>query len=212
MAKPDFDCCVFINCPFDEDYAPILQAILFCVTYLGFQPRLALEAMDSGQSRLDKIQSLIGASRYSIHDLSRCQSTEVGEHFRMNMPFELGIDQGCRRYGGKKFERKKFLILEEQKYRYQAAISDLSGCDIEFHAGHFDKAILKVRNWLVNEAGAKPEGPARIQQAYTNFQEWYYERQLASGASDEDIQHYPTKEMLTAMIEWNAAGRPVSFN
>lgn len=125
------------------------------------------------------------------------------------MPFELGIDYGCRQYFGKGREDKRVLILEEKLYRYQAAISDLAGCDISAHAGNFQKAVRKVRNWLVSEAGIDAEGASKILGAYTDFQEWYYESQLAAGFSDEDIQDYPTKELLDAMKKWVAAGKPV---
>ena len=125
------------------------------------------------------------------------------------MPFELGIDYGCRQYFGNGRENKKILILEEKKYRYQAAISDLSGCDIEAHAGDFQKAVRKVRNWLVSEADVAADGASRILGAYTDFQEWYYERQLAAGFSDEDIQDYPTSELLDAMNNWIAEGTPI---
>ena len=209
MSEPSFDTSVFINCPFDEDYEPILQAILFCIVYLGFQPRLARERSDSAENRLEKIRELIEQSKYSIHDLSRSQATKKGEHFRLNMPFELGIDYGCRQYFGEGRDQKKILILEEEPYRYKAALSDLSGCDIEVHSGDFQKAVRKVRNWLVNEAGAPREGAGRILGKYVDFQEWNYERQLAAGFSDEDIQDYPTKELLDAMIEWVAAGKPI---
>jgi hypothetical protein len=125
------------------------------------------------------------------------------------MPFELGIDYGCRQYFGSGRDQKRILILEEEPYRYQAALSDLSGCDIQFHAGDYQKAVRKVRNWLVNEAGAPPEGASRILGKYVDFQEWNYERQLDAGFSDEDIQDYPTKELLEAMMEWVAAGKPI---
>lgn len=55
MAEPSFERSVFINCPFDEDYDPILRAIFFCVVYLGFYPRLATERRDSLENRVDKI-------------------------------------------------------------------------------------------------------------------------------------------------------------
>ncbi len=125
------------------------------------------------------------------------------------MPFELGIDYGCRQYYGRERETKKILILEEKTYRYQAAISDLSGCDIEVHGADFQKAVRKVRNWLVSEAGARRDGASRILGAYVDFQEWHYEQQLAAGFSDEDIQDYPTAELLVAMNKWVAEGRPI---
>ncbi|MEX6506546.1 hypothetical protein [Jiella sp. M17.18] len=199
-----FENSVFINCPFDDDYSPILQAILFCVVYLGFVPRLATERTDSAENRLEKIRGLIESSRYSIHDLSRCQATVAGEHYRLNMPFELGIDYACRLYFGSGREEKKILILEEKRYRYQAALSDLSGCDIETHEADYQKAVRKVRNWLVSEAGADNLGAALILGKYVDFQEWHYERQLRAGFSEEDIQDYPTKELLDSMLIWVA--------
>lgn len=61
MAQPSFERSVFINCPFDEDYEPILQAILFCVVYLGLHPRIARERNDSAEVRIEKITGLIEA-------------------------------------------------------------------------------------------------------------------------------------------------------
>jgi len=107
---------VFLNCPFDSEYRPILQAILFCVVRFGLTPRIATERSDAGEPRVQKIVHLIESSRYSIHDLSRCQAHEAGEHYRLNMPFELGMDFGCRHYGGEPHSRKVILILEEQPY------------------------------------------------------------------------------------------------
>ncbi len=209
MQDVPFEKCVFINCPLDQDYEPILQAILFCVVYLGLSPRLSTERIDSGENRLEKIRELIESSKFSIHDLSRCQAEEEGEFFRLNMPFELGIDYGCRQYFGYGRESKKFLILEEERYRFQKAISDLSGCDIEAHEGDFEVAVRKVRNWLKTEAGVVAEGAAKIIGAYVAFQEWYYERQLTLGFSEEDIRDYPTNELLEAMNDWIAKGKPI---
>ncbi|MFQ5624716.1 MAG: hypothetical protein ACE5FS_15130, partial [Paracoccaceae bacterium] len=115
----------------------------------------------------------------------------------------------CRHYIGGKYEGKRILILEEQKYRYQAALSDLAGSDIQAHAGKFDNAVRKVRNWLASEAGIAADGASRILGAYVDFQEWYYEKQLNAGFSEEDIKDYPTKELLSAMQEWVDLGKPV---
>jgi len=209
LPESRFDRSVFINCPFDEDFEPILQAILFCIIYLGFYPRLARERSDSGESRLEKIKELIESSLYSIHDLSRCQAKKEGEIFRLNMPFELGLDYGCKQYFGRGREAKKILILEEKPYRYQAALSDISGCDIEYHEGNYQKVIRKIRNWLVSEAAASPLGAQHILQKYEDFQEWNYKTKLSSGFSEEDIRDYPTKELLDAMRFWVSNGEPV---
>lgn len=96
---PPFPRSAFVNCPFDEPFAPLLQAIAFCVTDLGFYPRIAPEIADNAAIRLDRIVELVRGSRYGIRDLSRCKSTSIGEYARLNMPFELGIDHACARFG-----------------------------------------------------------------------------------------------------------------
>lgn len=199
---------VFINCPFDEEYAPILQAIIFVIISLGYNPRLASERNDSGESRLEKIREIVEGSKFSIHDLSRCQARKKGEYFRLNMPFELGMDWGCRNYYGEGRDRKRFLILEEKPYRFQAAISDLSGCDIEVHGGEYARAMKCVRDWLRQQTGCEAPGPAGLVSAYATFSEWEYEQKLAQGYSEQDIREYPTFERIETMRAWVAAGRP----
>ena len=208
MAHPEFFKNVFVNCPFDRDFEPILQAILFCLIRFGLKPRIATERSDAGETRLEKIAELIEASKYSIHDLSRCQARVAGEHYRLNMPFELGMDFGCRKYAGEPFAGKKILILEEERFRYQAAISDLAGIDIEAHGGKHDTAIRKVRNWLASLGGFPNLGPSKILSEYEDFQEWHFERQLEAGFSEDDILDFQTPGLLTAMFEWMDRGQP----
>jgi hypothetical protein len=208
-----FERSVFINCPFDGEFEPILQAIMFGIAYLGMTPRLATERNDGGENRLEKIRGLIEGSKFSIHDLSRCQATRVGEHFRLNMPFELGVDFGCRQYFGTGRSEKKFLILEEQRYRFQASISDISGCDIEAYGSDTQKApqnaLRHVRNWLVSEAGVRPVAAKRIWGKYSDFQEWYWEKKAAEGADEDEIRQYPTSELLIEMFSWLDQGQPI---
>ncbi|WP_296335298.1 hypothetical protein [Reyranella sp.] len=185
-----------------------MQAIAFCVVYLGFYPRLAPENADNAAGRLDRIVELVRGSKYAIHDLSRCKSTTANEFSRMNMPFELGIDHACRRFGIGKLANKSILILEETRFDYQKVLSDISGWDIHAHGGNHQKAVRHVRSWLVAQAGAVAIGAARIQGKYIAFQEWYWERELAAGSSQEDIKEYPTAEIIRAMHEWMNAGQP----
>ena len=209
MVAPPYERSVFINCPFDADYAPILEAIEFCLIFLGYEPRVATERNDSGEGRIDKILELLAASKFSIHDLSRSQAAKVGELFRLNMPFELGIDVGCRRFGSAKHRQKRILILEKEQYRYKAALSDIGGVDIQAHGERFDIAIRKVRNWLVSEAGIHATGASRIVDAYDDFRAWNFKELVAKGFSEEDARDYPTTELLKAMKDWLANGRPV---
>lgn len=141
---------VFVNCPFDPHYLPLLRSLLFTIIYLGLKPRIALEAMDAGQARLDKIVGLIADSKFGIHDLSRIEAAKAGDLFRLNMPFELGVDFGCRLYGRGPQKTKRFLILEAEPHRYRAALSDLSGSDVESHGNDPYRIFGVVRNWLKN--------------------------------------------------------------
>lgn len=208
MIDPNFSRNVFVNCPFDGTYEPILKALLFCLVRFDLKPRIATERNNAGETRIDKISELIRASEYSIHDLSRCQAREGGEHYRMNMPFELGMDFACRRYGAEPFDRKKILVLEEQRYRYQAVLSDLAGIDIEAHEGSYETAVRKVRNWLAGMNGFEKVGAAKILSEYEDFQEWYAEGQRAAGFSKDDMRDVSVPELLQAMLDWMAAGGP----
>jgi hypothetical protein len=67
---------------------------------------------------------------------------------RFNMPLELGLHLGARLFGQGRHRRKRALILEAKSHRYDAALSDISGQDIEVHANDPARAIGCVRNWL----------------------------------------------------------------
>ena len=145
MSQEVFEKSIFLNCPFDKEFEPILQAIAFAVLYMGYRPRIALETQNSAELRLNRIRSMIEECKFSIHDLSRSQAKRKGEYYRLNMPFELGLDYGCRHYMAGRQE-KIILVLEEKPYRYQAALSDLAGCDIQAHGNEPERAVRVVRH------------------------------------------------------------------
>ncbi len=64
-----YDRQVFINCPFDNEYWPLLKAIVFVIRACGCTPRSALENSDASEERLAKILRIIGDCKFSIHDL-----------------------------------------------------------------------------------------------------------------------------------------------
>lgn len=82
---------VFINCPFDADYAPLFDAIVFATVCCGFMPRSALESGTVSEPRLARILQALFSSKYSIHDLSRCAGEGSDNLARFNMPLELGM-------------------------------------------------------------------------------------------------------------------------
>jgi hypothetical protein len=202
-----FDKNVFVNCQFDDEYRPLLRPLLFTISYLGFQPRIALEELDSGAPRIQKIVNLIRSSRYAIHDLSRLQARQQGEFYRLNMPLELGIDVGCRVFGRAPLNLKRCLILEVQRYRYQAAISDLAGCDIAVHGGSEEAIVTEVRNWLSSKTSTPAAGPARVWTAFLDFMSDNYDELTAQGFSHRDIEALPVDEFLRCLQRWMRRSR-----
>ena len=193
---------VFVNCPFDKEYVSLLRPLLFTILYLGLTPRIALERSDSGESRLDKIVELVRDSKYSIHDLSRSEASAAGELYRLNMPFELGIDYGCRLFGRPKHREKATLVLESKPHRYKAAISDLSGADIECHYNEPYKVFSVVRHWLKNNCVKAAPGPAQIEAAFTQFMTDDYEALTQEGFSTADVEGLPISELIERMKRW----------
>jgi hypothetical protein len=201
--KREFGKNVFINCPFDSEYYSLLRPLLFTIVYLGFNPKIALEGSDSGEQRIDKICELIKQSKYSIHDLSRLKSKKKGEFFRLNMPFELGIDYGCGRFASNYLSGKKFLILEKGAFDYKKALSDISGLDIKNHDNKPAKIVQAIRNWLVETADLRGvAGPTAIWYKFNDFASDFYTRRQAEGFSDEDLNMMPIREYLNFIERW----------
>jgi hypothetical protein len=147
---------VFINCPFDGAYLPFFHAIIFTVTRCGFSPRCALEIIDSGGTRISKIEKLIEECPLGIHDISRTELDRASNLPRFNMPLELGLFLGAKRYGEGAQKRKRCLVLDSEPYRYQKFMSDIAGQDIEAHGGDIDTLIAKVRNFLNSTVRSAP--------------------------------------------------------
>ncbi len=155
MITASYNDSIFINCPFDDDYAPLLRALVYTIYRCGFAPRSALEEDDGLDIRVDKIARLIDKCKYGIHDISRTEPDPQTGLPRFNMPFELGIFWGAKRFGVKQQKEKIALILEKEKYSYQKYFSDLNGVDVKAHFNKTEQVILSVRNWLHTASGRK---------------------------------------------------------
>jgi hypothetical protein len=200
---PSFENQVFINCPFDKNYEPLLKPLLFTVIRLDLFPRIASERLDSAEVRLDKIKELIQSSQFSIHDLSRSKSSKKGEFFRMNMPFELGLDLGCKTYNpDEKYQSKKILILESEKYSTQKALSDLSFADCKTHKGEAEEIVYEVRNWFYECGFKNLESASAIWDDFNYFYTDLYEERIKAGFKTKDIDRLPMNEFIDAIFQW----------
>ncbi len=162
---------VFVNCPFDKGYKPIFDAIVFAVTDLGFVARSAREEDDGGEFRLAKIQRIIEQCRYGVHDISAVTLDSTHKLPRFNMPLELGLFLGCKRYGSNRQRYKVSLIFDADLYRYQIFISDIAGQDIHAHGNDVKTAIGELRTWLATASKrTKLPGGKDIFERYKRFQ------------------------------------------
>jgi hypothetical protein len=150
---------VFINVPFDRRYKKLFDALVFAVHDCGFLARSAREQDDGSQVRLDKLYEIIGKCQFGIHDLSRTSLDAKYRLPRFNMPLELGIFLGAKKYGGARHARKSCLILDREPFRYQIFCSDIAGQDIRAHQNDVGEAIAAVRDWLRVLTG--PAGASR---------------------------------------------------
>ena len=163
---------VFINCPFDDRYVPIFRAIVFVIYDLGFVARCARETDESGEVRLAKIEKIIEQCKFGIHDISEVRLDSVNHLPRFNMPLELGLFFGCKRFGPKEQKQKVSLVLDIEPYRYQKFISDIAGHDIRAHRGQPDQAIFVVRNWLASASKRDQlPGGAAVVGRYNRFRQ-----------------------------------------
>jgi hypothetical protein len=96
VGLPAYDDAFFINYPSDDEYRPIFQVIIFAIFDCGYTARSALEFIDTGEVRIDKIIRVIGQCRYGIHDISRTELDAASGPPRFNMPQELGFFLGQR--------------------------------------------------------------------------------------------------------------------
>lgn len=205
MSASAFETNVFVNCPYDDHFRPLLRPLLFTVLCAGLNPRMAAERLNSGETRFSKIVELVRESKYAIHDLSRIKAKRAGEYFRLNMPFELGLDVGCSCFGSGEQLSKRCLILEKEPYRYQVALSDLSNSDIAAHYDEPARVVTAIRHWLVNDVGIDLPGPSALFDQFMQFMADNYEYLLDHGFNKDDIPGLPVPELIRYMREWVAA-------
>ncbi len=193
---------VFINCPLDEKYInDLLKPILYFLVRNNYIPRLSMEISDSGQLRLDKITTIIKECKFSIHDLSIVKCKKKNEYARMNMPFELGVDYGIRKSGISPYDKKKFLILEEVKYDYQKALSDISGFDIKAHKNSTEKVFECLHSWASETLKIKNQDPPlKIFYEFNDFNTSLFEDKLKELGSEKLAKNHIEKMSIPEYI------------
>lgn len=146
---------VFINCPFSDDYKIRLRAITYAIVRSGFNPRCALENDDGAEIRFDKLCKIISECPFGVHDISLTDADPETGLPRFNMPFELGLFLGAKRFDPRQ-RLKRALILDRDAFRYQQFLSDIAGQDVHAYGGEVGRLVEEVATFLRNHA----RGPA----------------------------------------------------
>lgn len=115
--------------------------------------------------RFEQLCDIIDVAEFGIHDLSRTQSDKNGRP-RFNMPFELGLYLGAKRYGSKGHSKKRTLVLVREKNVLGTYLSDLAGIDPVAHHDKPDDVIRSVRNainqWVATTKITSKKLPKRV--------------------------------------------------
>ena len=191
---------VFTNCPFDPDFEPLFNAVVFATTFCGFSVRCGYERVDAGGSRLYKICDLLAKSRLSSYDISMQTLDEQTGLPRFNMPLELGMALGMKVLGRNVFRDHAVLVLDLEPRRYRDSTSDLAGFDIAMHRNDQDCIIAEVRNFLMANIDSALPGPGAIAQLYRIFQSELPNLAAASRLTVAELRFTDRMRLLQAFI------------
>ena len=162
---------VFINCPYDAEFEPTFNAILFSTVCCGLIPRSALESGSVAVPRMERIVRSIFSSKYSIHDLSRCRGEGSEQLARFNMPLELGIAMARRFMASRTAQQHDWLLLVPEGHGYLKFVSDLAGFDPLRHDGRIESVVPTVVSWLATRPDVdRAATPKEVLSALPQFQ------------------------------------------
>ncbi|OGS93036.1 MAG: hypothetical protein A2061_01795 [Gallionellales bacterium GWA2_59_43] len=203
MATGNYEINVFVNCPFDDGYKPIFDAITFAVCDAGFSVRTALEENNTAPERHSKIARLITDCKYGIHDISRVETDPASGLPRLNMAYECGLFYGAQLFGNAKQKKKEILVLDAEPYRYQRTMSDIAGKDAYGHDNDPLKAIECVRRFLNNKERDRLPGAAAMKKRYQKFSSDLPEIAARMNCKEDELRSLDYwGDFVQAIVEW----------
>jgi hypothetical protein len=158
---------LFINCPYDTEFLPMLDAIVFTSVCCGFEPRSARESGAISIARILRIKDSLQGSQYSIHDLSRCQGNGPDNLARFNMPLELGM---AMQLGFS--TNHDWAVLVPRHHPYAQYVSDLGAYDLLKHDGTQADLVPTLMGWLTTRqnSATRKTTPMRVLQYLPLFE------------------------------------------
>ena len=143
---------VFLNCPWDEQYKPLMDAMILATLACGFQP-VSMKESGPTAPRLKRIWKMLSKCDYSIHDLSRSAGRGEAGNARANMPLELGM--AIARMHSQRGAHD-WLVLVADGAHYTEYLSDLGGYDPVAHDETPRSVAREVMRWLRGKPSAQP--------------------------------------------------------
>jgi hypothetical protein len=137
---------VFLNYPFDEDFASLANAMAFAVVAAGLLPVCARDLTVPDKPRLETLLEVIRNCQYSAHDFSRFTGEGPTNLARMNMPIEMGMAVFFALDTQHRNHRCAFFV--STPHDYQAFASDLAGLDPKYHASDEMRLLVEMYEWL----------------------------------------------------------------
>lgn len=193
-AVPD-DRSVFLNVPYDKQYARLFVALIAGLVGLGRSPRCALEAQREGSKRLDQIYGLLAGCGSSIHDLSRVTLSRSSRLPRFNMPFELGIAFGLSQSAG-----HRIFVLETKPHRLPASLSDMNAFDPLIHGGTQEGVLFRILDCFEIPDGWPQPQPGRLRSIAKRLSQVAFEAQIEQRVEDP-FRPYIFRRLVAAALE-----------
>jgi len=121
--------------------------------------------------------------------LSRIEPRSATDLPRFNMPFELGIDVGCKTFSSRK--DKRYLVLE------------VSGQDIKAHEAKPIYMVKSIRDWIKGlKTNQKIDNYQIIWTAHNEFHYDYETELRKDDMNPHNIWEIPFSELTEIMKAW----------
>ena len=195
---------LFINCPYDKEYNPLFQILVYFSYLFSHEPCFCSEDYSSS-SRMNKIIQLIKETDIGIHDISRITLSDG--YPRFNMPFELGMDYF---YSEDVNKQKKLLVLDDSDGTYRKTLSDLNCSDIGAHNKDPKTLINILRNFFISLDNLQnvPSSDILLKQYRTIFKVWLSNNLKNNGIKGNKIAMSEFKAKVKLFFDGNYVDCP----
>ena len=121
---------------------------------------------------------------------------------RFNMPLELGIFLGAKHFGDEAQRRKRALVLDTERHRYQTFISDLAGIDPTAHGGDPRQMVRCARDWLLTVSRRTTiPSPVQVLASYDSFTLALPGIARSAGLEPTDIRYIDFEQLIFAWLK-----------